>query len=82
MMSDELPPDTPRQPLSPYFHFAAEAKKGISETNLSADGVTRKLQEMWSSLDSDTRKTYELKAKEDQQRYKNEMSKYRNAYGW
>ncbi|KAI9229713.1 MAG: high mobility group box domain-containing protein [Piptocephalis tieghemiana] len=82
MASDEAPPDTPRQPLSPYFHFAAEARKGITEPNLTPDGVNHKLQEMWNSLDTDARQVYERKAKEDQQRYKQEMSKYRNAYGW
>merc|ERR1712176_41986 len=49
-----------KRPLSPYFAWLKESRKGIKGKNIAE--VAKKAGEMWKSLPADKKKTYEERA--------------------
>merc|ERR1712048_1343970 len=49
-----------KRPLSPYFAWLKESRKGIKEKNIAE--IAKKAGEMWKSLPADKKKTYEERA--------------------
>merc|ERR1712151_517201 len=49
-----------KRPLSPYFAWLKESRKGIKGKNIAE--IAKKAGEMWKSLPADKKKTYEERA--------------------
>merc|ERR1712003_198310 len=56
-----------KRPLSPYFAWLKESRKGIKGKNIAE--VAKKAGEMWKSLPADKKKTYEDRASKAKAEY-------------
>merc|ERR1712014_536380 len=62
-----------KRPLSPYFAWLKESRKGIKGKNIAE--VAKKAGEMWKSLPADKKKTYEERATKAKAEYASYIAK-------
>merc|ERR1712056_90507 len=62
-----------KRPLSPYFAWLKESRKGIKEKNIAE--IAKKAGEMWKSLPADKKKTYEDRATKAKAEYATYIAK-------
>merc|ERR1712084_36462 len=62
-----------KRPLSPYFAWLTESRKGIKGKNIAE--IAKKAGEMWKSLPADKKKTYEERATKAKAEYASYIAK-------
>jgi len=73
-------PKEPKRPLSAYFIFLGEKSSSVTSAN-RADRA-KELTAQWSGLSPEAKQVYESKAKENKEKYDEEMKAYRSTSGF
>merc|ERR1712048_167582 len=66
-----------KRPLSPYFAWLKESRKGIKGKNIAE--IAKKAGEMWKSLPADKKKTYEERATKAKAEYASYIAKVKGS---
>ncbi|BAT89190.1 hypothetical protein VIGAN_06007500 [Vigna angularis var. angularis] len=73
-------PNAPKRAMSGFMFFSKLERENLKKTNpgISFTDVGRVLGEKWKKMSAEEKEPYEAKAREDKQRYKDEISGYKN----
>ncbi|WVZ01968.1 hypothetical protein V8G54_022774 [Vigna mungo] len=73
-------PNAPKRAMSGFMFFSKLERENLKKTNpgISFTDVGRVLGEKWKKMSAEEKEPYEAKAREDKQRYKDEISDYKN----
>lgn len=73
------PVDTnaPKKPLSAYFQWMASERPKVAKDTTNVAEITKKLGDMWRTLDEKEKKTWEDKSKKQMEIYKRLMAAYK-----
>ncbi|XP_027909661.1 FACT complex subunit SSRP1-like isoform X2 [Vigna unguiculata] len=73
-------PNAPKRAMSGFMFFSKLERENLKKTNpgISFTDVGRVLGEKWKKMTAEEKEPYEAKAREDKQRYKDEISGYKN----
>ncbi|CAG0898269.1 unnamed protein product [Cyprideis torosa] len=76
-------PERPKRPLAAYILFSNEYRNKVLQRNptLKMTEITKKLANMWKTLDSSSKATFEAKAAQEKRRYDNELSAFMQRIG-
>jgi hypothetical protein len=69
--------NTPKKPLSAYFLWMAEQRKGLAAQGLAHKDVLKKCGELWKQVTAEDKKPYEDKAATAKKAYAVELEKYK-----
>lgn len=71
-------PQKPKSAVSAYIHFSNDVRDRIRSENPGASlgEISKKIGAAWRAILPDEKESYIMKAKEDSQRFKDEMSKF------
>lgn len=71
-------PEGPKRPLSAYNFFCAKTREDLKRDNsdMSPTETMKRLGELWTNIDAESKAHFESKAADDKERYATEKAKY------
>ncbi|KAM7508058.1 hypothetical protein LguiA_018511 [Lonicera macranthoides] len=73
-------PNAPKRAMSGFMYFSQTERENVKKTNpgIAFKDMGRVLGERWNKMSAEEKEPYEAKARIDKQRYKDEISGYKN----
>eukprot|EP01156_Anaeramoeba_ignava_P003509 Anaeramoba_ignava/a222918_17.p1 GENE.a222918_17~~a222918_17.p1 ORF type:complete len:188 (-),score=69.37 a222918_17:213-776(-) len=79
--TDNKKPEEPKRPLNAYILFAEDVRERITKENpnISLGKLGKLTGEEWRALDSESKKIYFERSREEQRKYNQKMQEYKEA---